>query len=49
MTYHLAAMSGLLLMFTRFDFGLCLTLDVEDLFFFFCSSRPIVNSQELDQ
>jgi len=24
------------------DFGLCLTFDVDDLFFFFCNSRPMM-------
>ena len=40
--YQFAATIGLLRMFRRFDFGLCFTFGIEDLFFFFCSSRPIV-------
>ena len=39
--YQLDATRVLLRTLIRFDFGLCLTFGVEDLFFFFWSSRPI--------
>ena len=39
--YQFAAMMGLPSGLTRFDFGFIRTLGIEDLFFFFWSSRPI--------
>ena len=33
---------GLLRTLILFDFGFCLAFGIEDLFFFFCNSRPMV-------
>ena len=41
-TYQLDATMGLLRTLILFDFGFRLTFGIEDLFFFFCNSRPIV-------
>ena len=41
-TYQFAAMMALLCRLSFLDFGLCFTFDMEDLFFFFCNSRPII-------
>jgi hypothetical protein len=40
--YQLAAMMGFPSGLTFLDFGFCRTLATEDLFFFFCSSRPMI-------
>jgi hypothetical protein len=42
MKYQFAAMMALPSGLTFFDFGFCRTLAIEDLFFFFCSSRPMI-------
>lgn len=42
--YQFAATIGLLLIFTCLDLGFCFTFGREDLFFFFCRTRPIVGS-----
>lgn len=41
-TYQLAAMMGLCNNFL-FDFAFCVTLEVDERFFFFCNSRPILS------
>jgi len=40
--YQFAAMIGLPRGLTLFDFGFSLIFEIEDLFFFFCSSRPMI-------
>lgn len=40
--YQFAAMMGFPSGLTRFDLGFCRTFAIEDLFFFFWSSRPII-------
>lgn len=40
-SHQLAATVALPRGFILLDLGLCLTFGIEDLFFFFCSSRPI--------
>lgn len=40
--YQFAAMIGLPNGLTFFDFGFILTFGIEDRFFFFCSSRPMI-------
>jgi hypothetical protein len=44
--YQFAAMIGLPNGLTFFDFGFILTFGIEDLFFFFCSSRPMIAVSE---
>lgn len=39
--YQLAAIMGFPSGLMRFDLGLCLTLGLEERFFFFCNSRPM--------
>jgi hypothetical protein len=41
-THQFFAMMGLPSGLTRLDFGFSLTLEIEDLFFFFWSSRPMI-------
>lgn len=45
--YQLAAMMGFPSGLTFFDLGFCRTLAIEDLFFFFWSSRPMVAGFEV--
>jgi hypothetical protein len=44
--YQFAAMMGLPKGLTLFDFGFILIFGIEDLFFFFWSSRPMIASSE---
>ena len=43
--YQFAATMGLVLRFSFLDLGLCFTFGMEDLFFFFWSSRPIMRTR----
>lgn len=47
--YQFAAMIGLPSGLTFFDFGFILIFGIEDLFFFFWSSRPMIASSERDE